>query len=489
MYKLHRSAHSRLGNRPASTTITAIWQGSRSDRCRIAAFLAFLLLLLLGGGASRTDVLSVIYVRPAAVLCIGILAALSRGGRCEGKHLPVRALLLLAACVAVQLIPLPPAIWTALPGHARYGEAAALLGIAQPWRPISIAPDLTLNSLLALLPVLATALGTLAIRPDQRRVLAPLLIAAALFSAGCGVLQVAQGQGYFYLNRSPDVADGIFANRNHQAVFLAVALVLLGSWPALTLRRPSELVPRAVAAGCASLFLFMMIVATGSRSGLLLGAAAGLFATLTFVRGVAPGRGRRLSFLALPVAAVLALAAMVLGGRAASLDRLLGVDLAGEQRLSSLPTLVRLLRDYLPMGSGFGTFDPVFRTAEPDALLHYGYFNHAHNDAIELVLTGGVPAAVLGMTVLGWWVWASWRVFAVPGRAPEILLGRAGSATMALLGAASLSDYPLRTPLLGGLFVIAACWLHAAVSGRAAGRGPSVSCDNEAMPVDGVAFS
>jgi hypothetical protein len=474
MYRRHRNDPSETSGRQISTSIGAIWHGSRRYRLGATAFLLFLILSVLGGGASRTDVLSLIYLRPAAVLCIGVLAWSGSLKDRRGDMLPLAGLLLLAGCIAIQLIPLPPTIWAAMPGHGRYTEAATLLGVSQPWRPISIAPDLTLNSLLALIPVLAIALGMISIRREHRGALLPILIGVAVLSAAFGVLQVAQGQGYLYTNRSLDVADGIFANRNHHAVFLASAIVLLGAWPALSAHNGREVVQRGIAAGCAGLFLFMIIVATGSRSGLLLGAIAGMFASLTFARGLTSGGwGRRVASLGLPIAIAAAVLLMVVWGRAASLDRLVGVDLQGEQRLSSLPTLMRMIGEYLPWGSGFGTFDPAFRTAEPDALLHYAFFNHAHDDAIEIILTGGIPAAALAIVVLGWWGWTSYRVFAAAGRTPRLLLGRAGSVIMALLGAASLSDYPLRTPLLGGVFLIAAYWLHDALAADRTSEGSS----------------
>ena len=53
-------------------------------------------------------------------------------------RVPLILLGALAALMAIQLIPLPPGIWTALPGRERYLEAAAAIGIPQPWRPISL---------------------------------------------------------------------------------------------------------------------------------------------------------------------------------------------------------------------------------------------------------------------------------------------------------------------------------------------------------------
>ena len=84
-----------------------------------------------------------------------------------------------------------------------------------------------------------------------------------------------------------------------------------------------------------------------------------------------------------------------IGARAESVLRLSGSGDVGELRVSNLPQVMETVRIYFPLGAGFGTFDPVFRILEPDSSLTRKYFNHAHNDWIELIITGGVPAVLV----------------------------------------------------------------------------------------------
>src|SRR5262245_42010680 len=55
----------------------------------------------------------------------------------------------------LQLIPLPPWLWTALPNRQPSAEAYNILGRAVPWMPISVSPMATWLSALSLLPPLA----------------------------------------------------------------------------------------------------------------------------------------------------------------------------------------------------------------------------------------------------------------------------------------------------------------------------------------------
>ena len=66
-----------------------------------------------------------------------------------------------SSLIAIQLVPLPPAIWTALPGRDFVANGYALLGQPLPWLPISLAPYQTIASALWLLPPLAIIAGML----------------------------------------------------------------------------------------------------------------------------------------------------------------------------------------------------------------------------------------------------------------------------------------------------------------------------------------
>ena len=99
----------------------------------------------------------------------------------------------------------------------------------------------------------------------------------------------------------------------------------------------------------------------------------------------------------------------------------------------------------------------VYQVDEPQGLLANTYLNHAHNDLLEVLLTGGVPgAALLIVAVVGWLI-ASRRAF-LRGGGGTFGIRRAGVVILGLMFAASLFDYPLRVPSLEVLAVIAGAW-------------------------------
>src|SRR5690606_2789019 len=85
------------------------------------------------------------------------------------------------------------------------------------------------------------------------------------------------------------------------------------------------------------------------------------------------------------------------------------------------------------------------------------YFNHAHNDLLEIVLDAGLP----GLLLLGWAIiWWFWRTIAVwRRREVQHPLPRLGSGILLLTIVASITDYPARTPMNMAVVVIAAVWL------------------------------
>ncbi len=113
-----------------------------------------------------------------------------------------------------------------------------------------------------------------------------------------------------------------------------------------------------------------------------------------------------------------------------------------------------------PVGTGFGTFTEIFKQHEPDALLRTSYFNHAHNDFLDLYLTGGVAAlvilsaAIFGIAKIGIYVISFGRT-----RNKEILLAQMSFLIILMFAGASIADYPLRTPFLSTVFIIYVTWL------------------------------
>lgn len=452
-----------------------LWRGKTPHDLVFFTLLAFLLACVLGGGSNRTTTLSLLYLRPLTVICLFTMLAIPAERDWQLVRAPLMLLGLLAATVLIQLVPLPPVIWNQLPGHLPLIGAATALGGEQPWRPISLTPDFTINSLLSLLVPLTVLVGFAGIRPDQRLALVPLTIGVAAASAALGIVQFPGGSNspanlYSY---SLPVPNGWFANRNHHAAFLACALVLIGTWLRFPVRSHRHRIQRYGLSGLAAFLLLAVVIATGSRSGTVLGVVALVYVAATSLRGMAGTSDKRIDVamsnggagmrglligLAAVLAALLLVGVMVATGRAVSLDRMFAFDADAEQRVRAFPTLIIALRDFLPLGSGFGSFDPVFRMYEPDALLHSGYFNHAHNDWLELALTGGVPALLVLAAFMLWASAALMRSFRQPGSI-TVHAARGGGLVLLLLGAASISDYPLRVPLLGAFMALACAWL------------------------------
>jgi len=444
----------------------------------------FLLITLLavcalGGGSSFANVYSLLYVRPIALVCL--IAALLVPAAAEWRtyRAPIVLLGLFALLMAIQLVPLPPSLWTMLPGRAPYAGIAALAGIDQPLRPISLTPDLTWNSLVALIVPAAVLAAFVKLRADQRRAMIPVLIALCVMSATLGVAQLAGGERsalYWYERTYPGFPVGFLANRNHHAVLLALIFPALRVWTLMpTPDRAWRQRRQWLALGLGVLIL-PIILATGSRAGMaatLLG-IVGAFALFPArdrgrmeraVEGpgsfLASARWRGALRLSVPLALILLVGLTYMFGRAASIDRFLTLSaIDADQRFLYAPVVLQIVADSFPVGTGFGSFDPVFRQYEPDAILKNSYFNHAHNELFELALMAGAAGLLLLGALLSWW--ALRMLATLRGGNPvgsEAYIARLGGVIVALMLLASLFDYPLRAPLMAAVFALACCWL------------------------------
>jgi O-antigen ligase len=126
-----------------------------------------------------------------------------------------------------------------------------------------------------------------------------------------------------------------------------------------------------------------------------------------------------------------------------------------ETRVAALGPMLQAARAFLPFGAGFGTFQPVYEHFEPDSLLSTIYLNQAHNEPVQLAIEGGLPALLLLLLFLAWWGRAILQAVRPRESAARRAMGMAMAAATFILMLSSLVDYPLRTPLLSGLFAIA----------------------------------
>lgn len=449
------------------------------------ALSALLILIFATGGASRADVASLPVLRPAATafLFLGLYWL-------KAEHVNQHRFLLgWAAAIALlalcQLIPLPPQVWQNLPGRGLIAEIDQTVGLGEIWRPLTMTPAATRNAFWSLMPPLACLVLAVQLDATEHKKVLNLVLSLGLISAAMGMLQVLgdpNGPLYLYKVTGNGQAVGLYANRNHQALLLATLLPMLAIW-ALMQKDDNHVVRlRAVLATGASAFIVPLLLITGSRAGLILGLTALVLsgAILTAgLRGNAQGntsnkpsasavrakpKGRRMGFPALigvllGGAAILVTITITLS-RDLAIERLLKQDVAEDARAKTLPTILEITQEHMVLGSGLGSFEQVYQVHEPDALLGPTYMNHAHNDWLELVQTGGIPALALLLTGIAWAALRtgkySWSK-AIPDDCRR--LGQVGACFLILAGMGSIGDYPLRTPSLASVAVIALVWI------------------------------
>ena len=142
-------------------------------------------------------------------------------------------------------------------------------------------------------------------------------------------------------------------------------------------------------------------------------------------------------------------------------------DPAAELRVAILPVLKVMGEHYFPWGTGFGAFERVYLIHEPDALLSPAYVNHAHNDWLELIITGGLPGATL-VAALAVAV-ISRTVITVKNwhhSGTETGLALLGFTFLCYIALGSLADYPLRVPIIQCVFALALVWIFAPKPGH-----------------------
>lgn len=435
------------------------------------AFWALIVLVaaaFLFGGSARDDVVGLAILRPIAAACLGIGLFLVSGETMRHYRWPLIGIAALALLTLLHLIPLPPSIWTALPGRELAVEAGRAGGIEQPWRPIALVPWRGWNALFALMvPAAAMLLAIRCDRQQQHRVMVAVLI-LILVSVAVGAVQVAGGYNkllYVYRISSLDVPTGLFANRNHFAVVLcgALPLLVLAAAPEGATRPGSFKLWLAGVVGAVGLLLLLL---SGSRSGLLLAAVAIASVPLIYHwdrRNPASLRKRRLLMLGIAaLALMLIIAFAIYFARAEALNRLIATDESEELRFSAWGPIFEMARHYFPVGSGVGSFVDVFYAGEPRELLKPSYLNHAHNDWLEWLLETGLPGVLLAFAAVAGWAVRSVRLVRMPrGNGTGVGLALAGAVIILLLGLASIVDYPVRVPAVACLLALAAVWMAA----------------------------
>jgi hypothetical protein len=423
----------------------------------------YLLLCLMLGGASAAGHLANGLLQLAA---LGVIAWLVAAESLPDLPPRARSLLRLAgwatAAVAIQLVPLPPALWSMLPGREVALAGYEQVGVAPPWLPISLWADGTVAALLSLAPPIAMILIVFASSGYGRIYAVYVLIGLAIFSILFGVFQKIQGPDspfylYEFTNRGGLV--GFFANRNHLSTLLLTALPFLAALAIPPSRKADgeSKIGRWMITGCALGLCAVGVIIVRSVGGWMIMLPVLIGCLLIYNRG----ESRSYSMRAVNIAAVVAVLSVLLAVFAPIRMNDLGDKLSGvgpNERNASISTTLRASLDHLPFGSGGGTFRRVYPLYEDPGNASQEYVSHAHSDYAELLLEYGVLGLALIVMALWWWLTGFREVW---GRSDAGALGRAGFVALGAVLLHSVVDYPARTAAVAAVAALAAAMMVA----------------------------
>ena len=450
---------------PNSSTSNLPDTRNRFSRRAFWILSAFFVLLFLAGGSSWRDAPGLIILRPLAVVVGGYgLATLDIGQVRQHKAaLSIFAAVLLLTII--HLVPLPAAMWQSLPGREILIEIDRIAdhpGIA---RPLSMSPDDTRNALFSLSVPMAILLCAVQLNVKDHGRLMMLILSLIVLS---GLLTILQASGSaFHLYQNVSVTPGVFANRNHQAALLGTAIPMLAASAYFAVQSGTDRQLVHIVAAALGLAIIPIVIVGGSRTGLVLLAIAILLLPLFLMPQRNPQSSRAKSRNSAPKnvskwmvrgSGIVAIGIMVWMtialSRGVAIARLESTDV--DLRYQAWKQVVADLPNWMPWGAGIGSFADVYQINEPSEFLQPQYLNHAHNDWLEIAYTAGVPGIMIAATAFAMIVIGALQSLRLEGRAA--ILSRTGILVMILLAFASLSDYPVRTPLLLAIAALAAIW-------------------------------
>jgi len=429
-------------------------------------------LVALTGGASRYDAIQIVPLRAFSALFL-IPAFYYLTLESIKEH---RALLLLFACYALlvvaQLAPLPPSIWEGLPSRSTIVQLDSVLGLQDKWRPITLAPMRSWN-VLGSLVVPAAGLALAISLGVSVRVLLSVIAGLGILNAILGLLQIASGRFsplYFYEVTNRGAPVGLFANENHASIFAACSLLVitsLGLRAREGRRSPWERLIYPVA------FFFILLTALvgASRAGLAAAVGAVIISFVMLLLTPRSSRGRSVNdplrrwfdkhaglVLVVPMIAItLTVIAFLMLDRTPAFEDMLSRDSFADLRWSLWPVLIMMLSTHWVLGSGLGSFEQVYTIYEPSELLMPQYVNQAHNDWAQFIIEGGVLGGLILVALL---IWMAGAMFKLAVRRSTRVSALFWISIFAIVGVASMVDYPLRTPL----FQLVMVWLLVALS-------------------------
>ncbi|GGD50752.1 hypothetical protein GCM10011411_08300 [Aurantiacibacter arachoides] len=274
------------------------------------------------------------------------------------------------------------------------------------------------------------------------------LLCAAFLSLAIAAVQVSTGGRVFDFWNSPHVSygPGIFANRNHQALFLGMTIAAIWwiagrtsrshRWPAIT----------------STLLLLIGVISTGSRAGMILSLLLTVGGILLFDEKVRSSSLRFKAAWAIGASTMLLFLAFVNLRVAESLLRFNAVE--DDLRWTFWRGTWKAAKAFFPSGSGYGTFVDAYGLYETIDDLSLTYANRAHSEYLEYLLEGGLPFAIALAVALTLLLLRFKRLLQKRDKLSSTNLQSLGGLWTVAVLLHSIVDYPARTPAVLTLFAL-----------------------------------
>lgn len=409
----------------------------------------FVIMIVVGGviGGGPTPLsYSIIVDFVASMLMLLVLPSFSKGSYPRAALPAILILISIILVPLLQLIPLPVTVWNDLPGRGVPGGIlyAAQAGVTR--MPFSLYKQGTFLAALSLIVPAASFVAGLQASAKARDLIMFSIVLFAFAGAVLGVFQVARGGGLdlgIYSEIHDGYAIGFFANRNHEASLMLIAIPFSAH-----LIQTRNWVPRVklyVIIGVIILFS-LAVLSTISRAGLVL-----LPVSIASAIIISFGNGRDgkmwlglLAALLMLIVAALLLEMSSVGS--AVIHRFFVVD--NDLRRQIWVNTTAAIKEFWPAGSGVGSFVPIYGMFEDLDSVNVLWVNHAHNDYLEIILETGIFGVGILMS------YAVCIIYNVTRKFPKELRSQrsAGVSAILILLLHSLVDYPLRTSLLMAVF-------------------------------------
>jgi len=319
------------------------------------------------------------------------------------------ALVAYVALTALQLVPLPPQLRLALSPAARVVDLrlrldAPVNALADTPHPLTVDAGGTMQSLwLAIAVVLTFWCARELFARGGIRVGARAIAGFGLLLAGFGTAQHATAPHALYWVRTFKFTTpfGPYLNRSDFATWLVMALPLTAGYLLARLhsrrRRGAELFTAdafdntamwlTVAMGWMAAALMVGL----SRSGIIGAVASALTLWVLSWRRL-PREGRAWLLGGIGAVALVALAYANTSAVATRIQDTLDGGLGG--RLDIWKATVPIIRNFWLTGTGAGAYERAMMVYQPAP--HATYFNHAHNEFLQIVTEGGLWLTVPG---------------------------------------------------------------------------------------------